>query len=93
MGDREAVKEEDKPEEEGRGKEPEMGDGEADGPEDKSQEDRRSKEPEIGDPELLKLESSEESSAEADEKRMEPHAGYAGRVPQSTKNIEFWVLC
>jgi hypothetical protein len=81
MEDREAVKAEDKPEEEGRGKEPEMGDGEAVGPEDKPQEDQRSKEPEIGGPEPLKLETSEESSEEADEKRVDPHAGYAGRVP------------
>jgi hypothetical protein len=81
MGDREAVKAEDKPKEEGRGKEPEMGDGEAVGPEDKPQEDQRSKEPEIGGPEPLKSESSEESSAEADEKRVDPHAGYAVRVP------------
>jgi hypothetical protein len=81
MGDREAVKAEDKPEEEGRGKEPEMKDGEAVGPEDKPQEDQRSKEPEIGGPEPLKSESSEENSEEADKKRVDPHAEYAGRVP------------
>jgi hypothetical protein len=62
MGDREAVKAEDKPEEEGRGKEPEMGDGEAVGPEDKPQEDQTSKEPEIGGPEPLKSEGSKEGS-------------------------------
>jgi hypothetical protein len=49
MGDRQAVKADVKPEEEGRGKEPEMGDGEAVGPEDKPQEDQRSKEPGAGD--------------------------------------------
>jgi hypothetical protein len=81
MGDREAVKAEDKPEEEGRGNEPEMGDGEKVGPEDKPQQDLRSKEPEIGGPEPLKSESSEESSGEADKKRVDLHAGYAGRVP------------
>jgi hypothetical protein len=58
-----------------------MGDGEIVGPEDKPQEDQRIKEPEIGDSEPLKSESSEESSEEADEKRVDPHAGYVGRVP------------
>jgi hypothetical protein len=81
MGDREAVKAEDKLEEEGRGKEPEMGDGEAVGPEDKPQKDQRSKEPKIGGPEPLKSEGSVESSGEEDKTRVDPHAGYAGRVP------------
>jgi hypothetical protein len=58
-----------------------MGDGEAVEPEEKPQEDQRSKEPEIGGPEPLKLENSEESSEEADEKKVDPHTGYAGRVP------------
>jgi hypothetical protein len=58
-----------------------MEDGEAVGPEDKLQEDQRSKEPEIGGPEPLKLEGLEEGSGEEDEKRVDPHAGYAGRVP------------
>jgi hypothetical protein len=80
MGDREAVKAEDKPEEEESGKEPEMKDGEAVRPEDKPQEDQRSKETEVGGPEPLKLEGSEKSSGEEDEKRTDPHAGYAGRV-------------
>jgi hypothetical protein len=71
----------DKPEEEGRGKELEMGDGEVVRPEDKLQEDLRSNEPKIDGSESLKSEGLEESSGEEDEKRVDPQAGYAGRVP------------
>jgi hypothetical protein len=42
---------------------------------------RGPEEPGIGGPEPLKSESSEKSSEEADEKRVDSHAGYAGRVP------------
>jgi hypothetical protein len=81
MADQEAVKVEDKPEEEGRGKEPEMGDEEAVRAEDKPEEDQRSKEPDIGGSKPLKSGGAEEISGKEEEKRVNPQAGYAGRVP------------
>jgi hypothetical protein len=81
MGHREAIKAEDKPSEEHRSKEPEMRDGEAVKAEDKPEKQQRSKEPEMGGPEPLKSEGAEEISGGEEEKRVDPQAGYAGRVP------------
>jgi hypothetical protein len=57
-----------------------MGDGEAVRAEDKPEEDQRSKEPKIGGPEPFKSEGAKEISGEEEEKRVDPQAGYAGRI-------------
>jgi hypothetical protein len=68
--------------EEGKGrKESERGHGEALKAEDKPEEEHRSKEPEMGDGEAIKSEGAEEISGGEEEKRVDPQAGYAGRVP------------
>jgi hypothetical protein len=67
--------------EEGNGrKESEMEDGEAVKAEDKLEEEHRSKEPQMGDGEAIKSEGAEEISGGEEEKRVDPQAGYAGRV-------------
>jgi hypothetical protein len=82
MGDGEAVKAEEKPSEEERSKEPEMGDGEAVKAEDKPEKEQSSKEPEMPDgPEPLQSEGAEDISGGEEEKRVDPQAEYAGRVP------------
>jgi hypothetical protein len=81
MGDGEAVKAEDKPSEEERSKEPEMGDGEALKAEDKPEKEQRSKEPEMGGPDPLQSEGAEDISGGEEDKRVDPQAGSAGRVP------------
>jgi hypothetical protein len=81
MGDGEAVKAEEKPLEEERSKEPEMGNGEAVKAEDKPEKEQSSKEPEMGGPEPLQSEGAEDNSRGEEEKRVDPQAEYAGRVP------------
>jgi hypothetical protein len=68
--------------EEGKGKkESEIGDGEAVKAEEKPEEEGRSKEPEMGGPQPLKSEGAEEIGGGEEEKRVDPQAEYAGRVP------------
>jgi hypothetical protein len=58
-----------------------MGDGKAVKAEDKPEKEQSSKEPEMGGPEPLQSEGAEDISGGEDEKRVDPQAEYAGRVP------------